>query len=148
MLPTPRSSSSGERTISEMQTSSLNVVQPESKNSLGISMLETNEHDTSSGLDEFHWLMYLRRWFLALKHQADETDDDIALFLNGEADNVVNFIESIDSRSIARGFVTLGSFLRRARSHLLAIFRISMFHVLSMLKFAPASVHATSGSHP
>ena len=43
--------------------------------------------------------MYLKRWFLALKHQADETDDNIALFLNGEADTVVNFIESIDSRS-------------------------------------------------
>ena len=55
MLPTPRSNSSGERTMSEIQTSSLNVVHSESRNGSGISMqmLENNEHDTSSGLDEF-----------------------------------------------------------------------------------------------
>jgi hypothetical protein len=75
-------------------------------------MLEADENETSSALDEFHWLMYLKRWFLALKHQADETDDDIALFLNDEADKIVNFIESMESRSVARGFVTLGRKVR------------------------------------
>jgi len=54
-------------------------------------MIEADEPETSSGLDEFHWLMYLKRWFLALKHQADETDDDIALFLNGEAKQYSEF---------------------------------------------------------
>jgi chromosome segregation ATPase len=95
-----------------MQTSSLNVVHPESRNSLEILMMEADEHETSSGLDEFHWLMYLKRCFLAINHQADETDDDIALFLNDESDNIVNFIESIESRSIAKGFVTLGREVR------------------------------------
>ena len=76
-------------------------------------MMEADEHETSSGLDEFHWLMYLKRCcFLAINHQADETDDDIALFLNDESDNIVNFIESIESRSIAKGFVTLGREVR------------------------------------
>ena len=75
-------------------------------------MLEDDEPEVSSGLNEFHWLTYLKRWFLAIKHQENETDDNIALFLNGEADNIVNFIEAIESRSIAWGFVTLGGEVR------------------------------------
>ena len=93
-LPTPRSSSSGDLTASELQTSSLNVVYPESRTNLGVTMLEYDEPEVLPSLDEFHWLLYLKRWVFAIKHQENETDeeesDNIAMFLKG---NFICFIK-------------------------------------------------------
>ena len=80
-LPTPRSSSSGDLAASELQTSSLNVVYPESRTSLGVTMLEYDEPEVHPSIDEFHWLLYLKRWVFAIKHQENETDEE-------ESDNV------------------------------------------------------------
>ena len=115
-LPTPRSSSSGDQAASEPQTSSLNVVYPESRVNLGVTMLEYDEPEVPPSLDEFHWLLYLKRWFFAIKHQENETDeeesDNIAMFLNSEADNIENYIEAMEPRSVARGLVFLGGEVR------------------------------------
>ena len=115
-LPTPRSSSSGDLTASELQTSSLNVVYPESRTNLGVTMLEYDDPEVPPSLDEFHWLLYLKRWFFAIKHQENETDeeesDNIAMFLNSEADNIENYIEAMEPRSVTRGLVFLGGEVR------------------------------------
>ena len=63
-------------------------------------MLEYDEPKVPPSLDEFHWLLYLKRWFFAIKHQENETDeeesDNIAMFLNSEADNIENYIEAME----------------------------------------------------
>ena len=94
ILPTPRSSSSGDLSASELRSSSM-----EAEVSTGIA---------SGQFQEGPLMQHLRRLILSVKHE-ERSGEELELFLNTEADHLEAFFEVVSLRSIVRGFVLLGS---------------------------------------
>jgi chaperonin cofactor prefoldin len=94
VLPTPRSGSSDDLTVSDLRNSSM-----EAQVSSGV---------PSGQLQEGPWIQHLRRLILRIKHE-EMSREEMDLFLNSEADTLQAFFEIISSRSVARGFILFGS---------------------------------------
>ena len=57
-------------------------------------------------LNDGPWKSYLKRWILPLKH-LEASDEELDLLLNSEADTLEEWITSVSTRSVVRGFESL-----------------------------------------
>ena len=69
--------------------------------------VETSMRIDSGQLPEGQWMQYLKRLILSIKHQ-ETSEEELDLYLNGEADHLEALSETVSARSIARGFVLFG----------------------------------------